>query len=99
MNFIMSLLFKLLTPESISKCIAKGISTLITKTSKKDEVVFGKVKGIIAEISKWLDLFNRLAEDNKITEDEEVIIANMIASQTPVKDIDVLLKKIEDKVS
>ena len=92
-NLIIKLLFKTLTVENISALAAKCIVWLLEYARNKGDKYWDTAKGVIRKINNWCSLFLEVYEDDALTEEEEVKIAEAISRETDIQSIAEILNK------
>lgn len=97
-NFLINLIFKSLTIENISALVAKCIVWLLEFARNKGDAYWDTAKGVIRKINNWCSLFLEVYEDDELTEEDEIKIANAIKNETDIETIaKILQKKIEKR--
>lgn len=99
-NWIISLFFKSLTVDNISQIAARCIVWLLEYARNKGDKYWDTAKEVIRKINNWCSLFLEVYEDNELSEEDEVKIAEAISKETDVQSIaKILQKKIGQKRS
>ena len=94
MTLITTFLLKFLTVDSLCTIAAKIISTLLAYASKKGGKAWDIAKAAIVKVNNWTSLFLQVYDDEKLTEDEEKLIAEAIKNKTDIaKIIDIIKQK------
>lgn len=97
-TFITTLLLKFLSVDNLCTVAAKIIAALLAYASKKGGKAWDIAKASITKVNNWTSLFLQVYDDEKLTEEEEKIIADAIKSKTSIaKVVDILKKANEQK--
>lgn len=98
MTFITTLLLKFLTIDNLCTVLAKIISSLLAYASKRGGKAWDIAKAAIVKVNTWTSLFLQVYDDEKLTAEEEKLIANAIKNKTDIaKIIDIIKKANEEK--
>lgn len=92
-KLITSILVKYLDADTLCSLVAKAISLLLSYASKKGGKAWDTSKDIITKINMWTSLFLQVYEDETLTEDEELLIAEAIKKETDIEELVEILKK------
>ena len=95
-SFLIKLVFKSIKLEDISRITAKCIVWLLEYARNKGDKYWDTAKGVIRKINNWCSLFLEVYEDDELTEEDEIKIAEAIANETDVKTI---AKILQDKLN
>lgn len=89
----MNILVKFVSADAIAELFAKLIAKLLNYAAKKGGKHWDAAKTAMNKTAIWINLFNEVYEDDKLTSEEEAKIADAIKSQTSVDKIADILKK------
>ena len=92
-NMIMNILVKFVSADAVAELFAKLIAKLLNYAAKKGGKHWDAAKTAMNKTAVWINLFNEVYEDDKLTSEEEAKIADAIKSQTSVDKIADILKK------
>lgn len=90
---VISIILAFCDVETISKIIARCISILLKLASKRGGKTWDTAKKVISETEVWANLFNRVYEDDTMSQEEELLVADAIAKKTQVDKVVALLEK------
>lgn len=97
-TFITTFLLKFLTIDNLCTVLAKIISLLLAYASKKGGKAWDITKTVIAKVNNWTSLYLQVYDDEKLTEEEEKLIAEAIKNKTDIaKVVDIIKKANEAK--
>lgn len=91
-KILTSLLLKFVTVDSLCALIAKAIAKMLSYASKNGGKSWDNAKAAMSKIAVWVNLFNEVYADDKLTAEEEAKIAEAIKNETPVDKISEILK-------
>lgn len=91
-KILTSLLLKFVTVDSLCALIAKAIAKMLSYASKNGGESWDNAKTAMSKIAVWVNLFNEVYADDKLTAEEEAKIAEAIKNETPVDKISEILK-------
>lgn len=89
----MNILVKFVSADAIAELFAKLIAKLLNYAAKKGGKHWDAAKTAMNKTAVWINLFNEVYEDDKLTSEEEAKIADAIKNQTAVDKIADILKK------
>lgn len=89
----MNILVKFVSADAVAELFAKLIAKLLNYAAKKGGKHWDAAKTAMNKTAIWINLFNEVYEDDKLTPEEEAKIADAIKSQTAVDKIADILKK------
>lgn len=99
---VISFLMKFLDLDSICTMLARCIAFVLSYASKRGGKSWDIAKDVIVKTNMWTSLFVQVYDDEKLSADEEKIIADAIKHQTSIeKAVDILKNSIsssENKV-
>jgi hypothetical protein len=90
---VISIILAFCDVETISKILARCISILLKLASKRGGKTWDTAKKVVSETEAWANLFNRVYEDDTMSQEEEILVADAIAKRTPVDKVVALLEK------
>ena len=97
-TFITTFLLKFLTVDNLCTVIAKVISMLLAYASKKGGKAWDIAKAAIVKVNTWTALFLQVYDDEKLSAEEEELIAKAIKNKTDIaKVVDIIKKANEAK--
>ena len=96
-TLITTFLLKFLTVDNLCTVLAKIISSLLAYASKKGGKAWDIAKAAIVKVNTWTSLFLQVYEDEKLTEEEEKIIADAIKNKTDITKVVDIIKKANDE--
>ena len=79
--------------DTISKILARCISVLLKLASKRGGKTWDAAKKVISETEAWTSRFNKVYEDDNMTQEEELLVADAISRKRPVDKVVALLEK------
>ena len=97
MTFITTFLLKFLTVDNLCTVIAKAISALLAYASKKGGKAWDIAKSVIVKVNNWTSLFLQVYDDEKMTEEEEKLIADAIKNKTDIAKVIDIIKKAKEE--
>ena len=86
-SFFMNLLLKCLSIDTVSSLIASCIARLLEYARGKSDEKWDTAKSVVNKINIWTNLFIEVYDDDKLTEAEEIKIAEAIKNSTTVEKI------------
>ena len=92
-TMLTNILLKLVSADMLSSLIAKAIAKLMASASQNGGKSWDKAKLAMSKVALWVNLFNEVYEDDKLTAEEEAKIAEAIKNETSVNKISEILKK------
>ena len=90
---MIGVLIKAISVENVAKILAFCISKLLKYASKKGGNAWDKTKVVMVNAENWIHLFNETYEDDEMTPEEELKVAEAIKNLTSVKKIAELIEK------
>ena len=98
-EWLMGIVINWMTPDNISTIVATGIARLLEYARGKSDEKWDKAKSVVDQINVWTGLFIQVYEDDKLTDEEEKLIADAISNSTAItKIIEIISKKEETKL-
>lgn len=95
-EWLMGIVIGWMTPDNISTIVATGIARLLEYARGKSDEKWDKAKSVVNQINCWTGLFMQVYEDDKLTDEEEKLIAEAISNSTAItKIIEIISKKEE----
>ena len=79
-NILMNILVKFVSADAVAELIAKLIAKLLNYAAKKGGQHWDAAKTAMNKTAVWINLFNEVYEDDKLTSEEEAKIAEAIKS-------------------
>jgi hypothetical protein len=90
-KLIIDLLLNFASMDFIKKIIAKGIAKLLESARKCGGDHWDSAKVCVKEIKLWCEIFDKVYEDDTLTEEEEIEIQEAIEKSN-------ITQKIKDKL-
>ena len=91
-KILTNLLLKFVTIDTLCALIAKAIAKMRSYASKNGGKSWDNAKAAMNKIAVWVNLFNEVYADDKLTAEEEAKIVEAIKNETPVDKISEILK-------
>ena len=94
---LISILMKFLDVDTLCSIVAKAIAGILSLTSKKGGKAWDIAKTAITKINLWTSLFLQVYDDEKLTQEEEQLIAKAIKKETNIEKLADILKKKDNE--